>query len=451
MSISEVKIRVKALSLALDGRGIAQDGDLELHIADLLPGEVADVVLDDHSQHHRRAWGHIAQRIGETSPERRVPACPAFGECGGCAWQMLSYQAQLQEKRRRVHRALVQALPSPPAVPAPLAAPQTLGYRNKGKYVFGLNQGEIVIGAYRPRTHEVVSTIGCKIVEAAIDEVATELLAQAKKLALPVYQEKNPGPGMRYAILRSNRDGDVLLTLVCSSETERSQVLKLGLALLEHPRVVGVLRCDNDLRSGGLLTEQVTLLGGDATLEEQVLGVPVPLGCGFFWQIHRTQAEHAYRAIAEALPVVLDSLVLELYSGAGGIAFALAESGHQVLGIDRSEDAVQAANAAARAHGLASKLRFRCQDATRLAPEDFANASAVVVDPPRKGLGDRGVQQLGAAMPAHIAYLSCGPESLARDLAQLVSGGYRIESLQLFDFMPGTAQVECLAVLQRAQ
>lgn len=341
-------------------------------------------------------------------------------------------------------------LSDPPTIPAPLAAPDTLGYRNKGKYVFGMAGGEIMLGAYKPRSHEVVSTIGCKIVETAIDEVAGELLAAARRLAMPIYSEKTSFPGMRYAILRSNQTGSVQVTLVCSGETSASQVLELGKSLHAHPRVVGVLRCANDLRSGGLLTDQVTLLCGEPTLEEQILGVTVPLGSRSFWQIHRTQAERAYQKIGRALPVIKDARVLELYSGAGGIAFALAECGHRVQGIDLSDEAVRTANKAALGHGLAETVQFRCQDATQLVEDAFHQVSAVVVDPPRKGLGDKGVRQLCNALPAHIAYLSCGPDSLARDLARLVEGGYDIESLQLFDFMPGTAQIECLAILSRS-
>jgi 23S rRNA (uracil1939-C5)-methyltransferase len=450
MSDSDAKLRVQGEFLGEDGRGVARLDQLEVHVSDLLPGEAAEVIIDHRSPHRERAWAHIAERTGELSSERQVPACPAFGECGGCVWQHLSYAGQLEEKRRRVVQALAGALDSVPVVALPLAAPDTCGYRNKGKYVFGRNEEGLVLGAYKPRSHTVVSTLGCRIVEPAIDEVATEIATLAREAQLPVYEEgKADASGMRYAILRSNAAGSVQVTLVGTSDLSAEGLLALARSLQLHPRVVGVLRCDNDLRSGGLLTDSVTLLVGEATLAESIVGVEVGLGSNSFWQVHRSQAELAYRAIANALPVRPEGRVLELYSGTGGIAFALAASGHRVLGIERNAEAVSTANAAARQGGIAEQVEFRCQDATRLSPGDFAGVSAVVVDPPRKGLGQPGVEQLLAAKPEHIAYLSCGPESLARDLAQLVEGGYELSSLQLFDFMPGTPQVESLALLQR--
>jgi 23S rRNA (uracil1939-C5)-methyltransferase len=455
MSIPNANLELQATHLAEDGRGVGQDGETKIYVADLLPGERAEIEIEHRSRHHPKAWGRIVKREGELSADRATPDCPAFRKCGGCTWQHLAYPAQLKQKRQRLQRAFEAVLENPPAIPGVAAAPNPLHYRNKGKYVFGLQEGAIVLGAYKPRSHEVVSTLGCKVVEAGIDEVAARILRAAKKAQMPVYQEgvasdeAEISPGLRYAILRSNDAAGVLVTLVCTSSTPGETLRGLAQTLQKHPHVVGVLRCDNDLQSVALLTDEVTLLSGQPSLEEQLFGNPIALGPLSFWQVHRKQAELAYRAIAEALPVKPDSHVLELYAGIGGIAVALASAGHKVVGVDINEEAVRTANALAQDWGLSDSLGFVCADATNLDESFFENVSAVVVDPPRKGLGKRGIAQLCRAMPAHIAYLSCGPESLAADLQKLVSAGYEIESIQPFDFMPGTAQVECLAVLSR--
>ncbi len=434
---------------------MARHGEEEILVADLLPGEQAEIEIEHRSRHHPKAWGRIARRLDSLSKERITPACPAFGECGGCTWQHLRYPAQLKQKRQRLQRTLEAVLDDPPAVPGVAAAPNPLRYRNKGKYVFGLEEGTIVLGAYKPRSHKVVSTLGCKIVEAPIDEVAARVLRAAQDSHMPVYEEGDGSdgaaisPGLRYAVLRSNQAGGVLVTLVCTSSTPGETLRGLAQNLQRHPLVVGVLRCDNDLQSGALLTEDLSLLSGQPTLEEQLFGNPIPLGPLSFWQVHRKQAELAYLAIAEALPLKPDSHVLELYSGIGGIAVALASAGHKVVGVDINEEAVRTANALAHDWGLSDTLGFVSADATNLDESFFENVGAVVVDPPRKGLGKAGLAQLCQALPAHVAYLSCGPESLAKDLQKLLSAGYRIESIQPFDFMPGTAQVECLVILTR--
>jgi 23S rRNA (uracil1939-C5)-methyltransferase len=445
MSNPPQNIRVRAVDLADEGHGIAffesSEGLLEVRVADLLPGESALVQIDHKSPHknqaHRRAWGHIIKRIGPLSEKRAKPPCPAFGQCGGCAWQHLAIDAQLEHKRLRVQRALERALHRSVEVPAVHAAPAISGYRNKGKYVFGKGH---LLGAYRPRSHEVVSTLGCQVVEPIIDEVATALQSHCVQLQMPA---------LRYAILRSNAKQEVLVTLVCHSHTSADAMQKLADALRTHASVIGVVRCDNDLQSGGLLTNALTPLCGQAELDEEIASIPFKLGTGAFWQVHRQQAELAYRALVSAVPLVEDKLVLELFSGVGAIALMLAKAGHQVRAIESSAEATACAQAACKAMGLEKNAEFVCGDARALKPGDFANVHTVIVDPPRKGLTRAGCEQLLQAKPRRIAYLSCGPDSLADDIAMLESGGYRLEQVRLFDFMPGTAQIETLVVLER--
>ena len=442
---------VHAQRLAQDGHGISyeKDGTLEFWVPNLLPGESAWVEIMHRSQHQARAWAAIAERDGEPSPSRTRPLCPAHGICGGCAWQHLDADGQLEQKRLLVETAFKSALTNPPPVPTPLAS-KPARYRNKGKYVVARVGDEIVLGAYKPRTHQVVSTLGCQIVEAAIDTVAVRVAACATQLCVPVFDEsKSESTGLRYVILRSNREGEVLALLVCTSDTPAEGMAALANELDAHDAVAGVLRCDNDLRSGALLTEHITSLCGAPTMAERICGATVPLGPSAFWQLNRDQAEQAYADLATSLALPAGARVVELYCGVGAISFALARAGYNVLGIESDAAAVAIATQVAAESGLDAQLQFACGDATVVDATTLAGADAIVVDPPRKGLGQRGRQQLIDAHPATIAYLSCGPQSLAEDLAALVEAGYRIETLRLYDFMPGTAQVESLVLLRR--
>ena len=449
MSNSPTRLHLTCLSLSEEGQGVCSEGELEVRVLDLLPGEQAEVEIDHRSQHKKQAWGHIVERVGELSTERRSPLCPAFGACGGCSWQHLSYEAQLEQKRLRVQEAMRSQLADPPPVPSPAPSPKRRAYRNKGKYVFGLADGEIRLGAYKTRTHEFVSTHGCAVVMPEIDALAGLIAEHSNRLQLPVYSEAVRAPGMRYAIVRANKAGKALVTLVCSSQTSSEGLQSLAAALIADSRVCGVLRCNNDLRSGGLLSDDIQTLAGESTLPDEILGVQVALGPHSFWQVNREQATQAYQDLAAALPMDQSRHVLELYSGVGGIAFVLSKSGRKVVGIERAPEAVAAANTAAESQGIAHRVSFTCGDATSIGPEYFQDVHSVVVDPPRKGLGKKGLEQLARAMPQRIAYLSCNPDSLSSDLAYLVASGYRIESLSLYDFMPGTSQIESLALLVR--
>ncbi|MBL4635508.1 MAG: 23S rRNA (uracil(1939)-C(5))-methyltransferase RlmD [Kofleriaceae bacterium] len=436
---------VEGKSIAEDGRGVTEVDGLTLYVAGLLPGERGHVEIEHRSQHKPVAWARLIERVGATSPHRTEPACPAYGVCGGCAWQHLDYDCQLDEKQKRVASALEARLSDLPEIPKPIASDWQTGYRNKGKYVVAEVDGRLTLGAYKPRSHEVVSTLGCQVVEPTIDTTAKHVATHLKRCGIPVYSEKERTSGLRYVLLRCNSKAQVLVTIVCTSDTDTAQMQDLAGAINSFRRVCGVVRCNNNLHSGAILTSDVELLCG-SLLKEETAGVTVELDSGSFWQVHRKQAARAYQDIVSILDLPTGSKVMELYAGMGGIAFALAKQGLQVAAVEQDAQAVDAATRAAHDAGLAN-VEFYHADATKMEPEDFEGITAVVVDPPRKGLGNRGVKQLCEAKVAKIAYLSCGPESLAKDLEQLVAAGYEVAKLKLYDFMPGTAQVEVLALL----
>ncbi len=436
---------VEGKSIAEDGRGVTEVDGLTLYVAGLLPGERGHVEIEHRSQHKPVAWARLIERVGDPSPHRAEPACPAYGVCGGCAWQHLDYDCQLDEKQKRVASVLQAKLSDLPEIPKPIASDWKTGYRNKGKYVVAEVDGRLTLGAYKPRSHDVVSTLGCQVVEPTIDTTAKHVATHLKRCGIPVYSERERTTGLRYILLRCNSKAQVLVTIVCTSDTDTAQMQDLAGAINSFRRVCGVVRCNNDLHSGAILTSDVELLCG-SLLAEETAGVTVELDSGSFWQVHRKQAARAYQDIVSILELPKGSKVMELYAGMGGIAFALAKQGLAVAAVEQDVQAVDAATQAAHNAGL-TNVEFYHADATKMQTEDFEGIAAVVVDPPRKGLGKRGVNQLCEAKVAKIAYLSCGPESLAKDLEQLVAAGYEVAKLKLYDFMPGTAQVEVLALL----
>jgi len=163
------QVRASGLDEAGCGTGLSE-GQL-LHVTDLLPGERAEVAIDHVSPHKPEAWARIVKRMGRTSGERVEPACPGFGRCGGCVWQHLSYPAQLEHKKARVAAALAGVATASISDVHPSAA--IFGYRNKGKYVAGYANGHVILGAYAPRSHHVIDTLGCRVVAPIIDEAAS--------------------------------------------------------------------------------------------------------------------------------------------------------------------------------------------------------------------------------------------------------------------------------------
>jgi 23S rRNA (uracil1939-C5)-methyltransferase len=443
------RIELVATDLDLEGLGIGTDGGIEVHASDLLPGERAAVAMDHVSRHAPRAWGAVVERLGPESAERVKPPCPAFSRCGGCAWQHLDYAAQLEHKRRRVERALAGALSTAPAVAPVVASPRQLGYRNKATYVVAASGSGPALGAYAPRSHQWVDTAGCRVVMPAIDRAARAVGAVLVESGLTVYDERSRAGELRYVIVRASRAGQVLVGLVATSGTARGALERAAARIAAEPEVAGVVWVPNDATSGAILGADghTEALAGAGSIGEAIAGVSVDVGIDTFVQIHLDQAEAMYGRLADRVGAGPDLRAIDLYCGIGAIAFTLVGRGARALGLERNPVAAAAAQMAAARAGLAERARFETAPAAEL-PRLLGSdpVDLIVVNPPRQGLDAAVRRALAAQPPPILAYVSCGPESLARDLAELVAAGARIESIEPFDLMPGTGHVETLVI-----
>jgi len=443
-----VKIDVTATALDDTGAGVGSAGGRTIHVAELLPGEWAEVAIDHTSPHKPEAWGRIVRRIGPPSPERVEPACPGFGSCGGCTWQHLAYGAQLAAKRARVVEALGDVACEVAEV---RPSPAELGYRNKGKYVVGAaRNGDVILGAYAPRSHHVVDTLGCRVVAPVIDEVATWLRGAAADAGIVPYDERTRAGDLRYAIVRE-AEGDVMVVLVVTSAAPRAKLEKIANALAKHPAVRGLVAITNDRRDGAIVPSgsPARVLLGHGHLVETIAGVPIDVGASEFLQINRAQAAAMYQRVAELAAGA--NHAVDLFAGLGGIGLHLARAGTHVVAVEIDRDAVAQLRRAAEAARL--PLTALAGDAGNIAAEVRAQLGerpdVVVVNPPRKGLAGALSLVVDLAAPT-VIYVSCGPEALGRDLAALATHGYRPDVIEPFDLMPGTAQIETVVRLVRA-
>jgi 23S rRNA (uracil1939-C5)-methyltransferase len=437
---------VEATSLDDAGRGVclADDGTA-VHVTDLLPGEAADVAIEHRSRHRAEAWGTVTRRLSAASPDRVAPACPAFGRCGGCAWQHLAYPAQLAAKHARVAAALAGA-----GVPAAevVGSSAALGYRNKGKYVAGGATGAVVLGAYAPRSHDVVDTLGCRVVAPVVDDVARAVKAAVDRAGLAPYRERARDGELRYVVVREGDGGEVLVVLVTATAVDARRLDRAAAEIDGHGAVAGVVAAAHDRRDGAILPADAPrrVLAGRGHVVERMAGVAVEVGAVEFAQVHRAQAARLYARVAElARPA---RRAVDLYTGLGGVALHLATVGVAVTAIDVDGDAIAALQRAAA--GARLPVTARVADAAEVEARTLGgDVDVAVVDPPRKGLGAAGCARLAAIGAPTVIYVSCGVDSLAVDLAELRRAGYVADVIEPFDLMPGTAQVETVVRLRR--
>ncbi len=444
--------RLPIESLDEDGRGVGQDGARTLHVAGALPGETVRAEVAHESPHEPRGWGRLLGILGAPSPERVSPACPAFGHCGGCALQHLAYPAQLAAKHARLVGALGATIEDVP-VAAVVAAPAELGWRNRAKFVIGAapdGRAGLVLGSFAPASHELVDMEGCQVPEPAIQAAVVALRAALEGTGLPAYDEATRSGELRYVILRANHEGRVLALVVARSGDGADALAGAAQRLCAaRPELIGLVLQENASSGGGLLGERERVLAGAGELVDEVGGVRLSLSASAFFQVNRAQAARLYAHVADELGAAPGARLVDLYSGAGGIALTLAARGARVVGVESIGAAVDDARRSAAVAGLEGRVSFELGDAADGLARVPGPVDGLCVNPPRKGLSPAARAAIVAARPPLLVYVSCGPESLARDLAELASAGYRTSRVQPFDLMPGTPQVETVVTLHR--
>lgn len=451
------EVRLTVSRLDDDGRGVGVLDGREIHVAGVLPGETARVVIEHESPHRRASWARLVALDAPLAPERVSPRCPGHGRCGGCALQHLSGAGQLALKRARVAAALASAGVASDALVL-RAAPAPTHYRNRAKYVVApAPAGGVRLCSFAPASHELVDMAGCQVVEPALAAAAARVAAWLGTLGLACHDERTHAGELRYVLLRADHAGRVLVLVVTHTESARTVLAARAAELLTAPDgatsettspIVGVTWQPNAATGGRVLGDApAQVLAGVGALDEDVGQVRLRLSPEAFFQVHRAQAATLYADVAAALGAAPGVRLVDLYAGVGGFALTCAARGASVVGVELVAAAVDDARAVAP-----PGARFLCADAAAGLPDAAAllgGVDGLVVDPPRKGLGAATRAAVLSLAPPRLAVVFCEPAAITRDLPPLLAAGYRVADVIAYDLMPGTPEVETLVVLRR--
>jgi 23S rRNA (uracil1939-C5)-methyltransferase len=436
-------------SLAYGGNGVARLNGFVVFVRRGLPGDTVRARVTKVKRSHAEA---TALEVVQAGAPRVEAPCAHYPACGGCRFQDLAYEAQLEAKSRQVADALgrigkLSGFDQEPALPAE----SLFHYRNKLEYSFTPTPVGVALGFHKAgRWDEVLDVDRCWLTTDLGNAIRNAVRAWANQAGLAAFDQETQQGFLRHLVVREGRNTGQALVVLVTAPGELAEEGFLG-ALRSFSEVRSVHWAIND--SPAEVTNVPTrLLSGEEAIEEEVLGLRFRIRPNAFFQTNTAMCARLYELAGEYAVLTGNETVYDLYCGTGTIGLSLARNALTVWGIESSEESVACAVENAELNGLANVAFFAGDVASDLDElRDRAGApDVVVVDPPRAGLAGKALAAVGALGAPRLVYVSCNPTTLAGNAKTLAEEfGYRLERVRAVDMFPHTPHVESVALFTR--
>ena len=441
--------------------GKTEEGKTVL-VSGAVPGDVVQARVKKAKSNYYEAE---AIAIIEPSPYRVVAKCIHFGVCGGCKWQNLSYEKQLEFKQTEVENNIrrIGGIDDFQTLPI-LGSEQSYFYRNKMEFSFSnarwLTQYEIsseenfgnkdALGFHIPGMwSKILDLKECFLQEEPSNDIRLAVKNYAVEKGLEFYDVRNQEGFLRTLMLRQNSKGEWMVLFQLYREEEENRIALFQYVLEKFPQIKTLLYAINPKGNDSIYDLDIQTYTGDGFLYEEMDGLKFKIGPKSFFQTNYKQALELYRKTLEFADISEQDVVYDLYTGTGTIAQYVARKAKQVIGIESVQEAIDAAKEHAKLNGLLN-CTFYCGDMKEVFTEEFlANhpkADVLITDPPRDGMHQKVVEQILKLAPNKIVYVSCNSATQARDLA-LMKEQYKVEKILPVDMFPQTHHVENIALL----
>ena len=380
----------------------------------------------------------------KTNPD----ACPLAKKCGGCQLQNMTYDRQLKWKQARCEILLKKF----GKVEKIIGMENPYHYRNKVQAAFGRTKsGKIISGVYQSGTHRIVSVDSCMTEDVIADKIIVDIREMLPKFKIRTYDEDRGTGFLRHVLVkRGFSSGEVMVVLVGASGYFPMKK-KFTAALLEkHPEITTVVLNINPKDTNLVLGDKEEVLYGNGYIEDTLCGCVFRISPKSFYQINPVQTEKLYGKAMELAELDKSTSVLDAYCGIGTIGLVAAKTAGKVIGVELNRDAVKDAISNCKRNGT-ENARFYCADAGDFMQELAGNGErfdVVFMDPPRSGSSKKFIDSLAVSAPGKVVYISCNPETLARDLNMLIHKGYKVKKICPVDMFPHTNHIETVVLLE---
>ncbi|MBQ3913267.1 MAG: 23S rRNA (uracil(1939)-C(5))-methyltransferase RlmD, partial [Lachnospiraceae bacterium] len=377
-----------------------------------------------------------------------INTCPYSKKCGGCMYSGVSYGEQLDIKNGLVRKYLGPVAKENGIKPEPVAgAADPFYYRNKVHSVFArTKKGQIVRGIYRRDSHEVIPVSGCLLENKKADAIIEEIKKLVPSFKYRIFDEDNGTGWLRHVLVRTGTCGgkEEIMVILVTSEVPFPGKNNFVKALRSvFPEITTIVQNINAKRTSMVLGERNIVVYGKGFIEDDSLGLRFRISPGSFFQINGPQTKKLYGLALEFAQLTGSETVLDAYCGTGTIGMFMSAGAKRVVGVELNPDAVRDARDNAKRNGIAN-IEFICADATKYMLGDMPTGIDVLcMDPPRSGSTPEFIKTAAGLGIGRIVYVSCNPETLARDLKLFMKHGYRVKRLSPVDMFPLTDNLEC--------
>ena len=379
-----------------------------------------------------------------------LPVCPVSKKCGGCQLLHIPYEKQLVQKRKELNRLLagIHTVDHPV-----IGMENPYHYRNKVHAVFDHDRkGNPISGVYKEGTHEVVPVESCLIENQKADEIIATIRGMLKSFKIRTYDEDTGYGLLRHVLIRCGAaTGQIMVVLVTSSPVFPSRNNFVKALREKHPEITTVVQNINGKDTSMVLGEREQVLYGKGYIEDELCGLRFRISPKSFYQVNSVQTEKLYGKAMELAGLRGTETVIDAYCGIGTIGLVASRRAKQVIGVELNRDAVRDAVNNAKLNGI-KNARFCCGDAGEFMAAMAARgetADVVFMDPPRSGSTKEFIDSVAKMGPGRVVYVSCGPETLARDLRYFMRKGYAVEDVWGVDMFGFTGHCETVVLLSK--
>lgn len=380
------------------------------------------------------------------STDKEIP-CPVYKKCGGCQLLHMDYNAQLSLKKKQLGKLLAPYC----KVEEIIGMEHPEHYRCKVHAAFGRDKrGTIISGVYKEGTHLIVPVETCLLEDEKADAIMKTIRDLLKPFKIKTYDEDTGYGLLRHVLIRKGyATGQIMVVLVLGSPIMPSKNNFVKALRKEHPEITTVIVNVNDKRTSMVLGEKQQVIYGPGYIEDELCGMTFKISPKSFYQVNPPQAQKLYEKAVEYAGLTGKETVLDAYCGTGTIGIIAAERAGKVLGVELSRDGVRDAVNNAKQNKV-SNISFYQADAGEFMEKAAARGEkidVVLMDPPRTGSSERFLQAVTTVKPSRIVYVSCNPQTLARDLKYLCNHGYRAKKAAAVDMFPFTDDTETVCLL----